>query len=576
MRVLVAIPLLLLASTAGAQTFTRLTDPASPIVADHHLSCGVSFVDLVGDGFLDLFVANGNVSNDNNALYRNLRPGGFVRVVTGPVVNDGGPSIGGTIGDYDNDGFPDLFVPNRNSFGNFLYRGLGDTLFARVSAGPGIDAANSNSASWVDLDRDGALDLYVVNFQANDFLYRASGAPGYGFARVDTTAATPGAEFSIPGAWGDVNGDGWDDLFIGNAGAQNDYLYMNHGGLFFTRTVIPDGLSTLGASWGDYDNDGNLDLVVAHYSGQSCTLYHNGGPPTFTLTPVASPVSTPAGFWVGTAWGDYDNDGALDLFVAYDGAAGALYHNDGPPAYTFTRVTSGPIASDPGSAFGAAWGDYDRDGQLDLFVTDRTGGGNRLYHNGGTANHWLGVRCAGTVSNRSGIGARVRVRATISGSPRWQVREVTAQTGYNSGNLDQHFGLGDAAAADSLIVDWPSGHRDTWANVPVDRFTILTEGTGTVSVPDERPLAPLTLLAPSPNPCRDRTAVEFRLARDTDVRLECFDVRGRRVATALAGRQSAGRHVASLALPEGTGAGLYWLRLTDGETAAVRRLTILK
>ncbi len=472
------------ATMADAQTFTRVTDPSNPVVTDLRMSGGGCWIDLVGDGYLDLFVANGNLTNQPNALYRNDRAGGFIRVVTGPVVTDGGSSIGGTVGDYDNDGLLDLFVTNRNNFGNFLYRGLGDTLFAKVSTGPPVtDIANSNSSSWVDIDRDGDLDLYVVNFQGNDFLYLNGGAPSYGFARVDTTALTVGAEFSIPGAWGDADNDGLPDLFVGNAGAQSDYVYMNQGGLFFTRTVLADGLSTLGASWGDVDNDGDLDLFVAHYQGQKSTLYRNGGAPAFTLTPdAASIASNEFGNWVGSAFGDFDNDGALDLFVARDGGAGALYHNDGPPGYGFTKITTGAIATDFVNAFGAVWGDYDRDGQLDLFVADHLGAGNRLYHNGGTANHWLTVRCRGGASNRAGLGARVRVVATIAGTPRSQMREVAGQTGYNSQNLDQHFGLGDAAVADSLVIEWPSGRRDTWAGIAADAWLVLDEGSGTVAV----------------------------------------------------------------------------------------------
>src|SRR5262249_31978609 len=153
---------------SAAQTFTRVTDPTNPIITDQFQSGGGCWVDLVGDGYLDLFVANGNLTNQPNALYRNMRPGGFVKVVTGNVVTDGGSSIGGTFGDFDHDGRLDLFVTNRNNFGNFLYRGLGDTVFAKVTGVPPVtDIANSNSSSWVDLDGDGVLDLYVVNFQGN-------------------------------------------------------------------------------------------------------------------------------------------------------------------------------------------------------------------------------------------------------------------------------------------------------------------------------------------------------------------------------------------------------------------------
>jgi hypothetical protein len=564
---------------AMGQTFVRVTDPANPIVTDRYQSGGGCFVDLVGDGHLDLFVANGNVSNQPNALYRNTRDGGFVKVVAGPVVTDGGSSIGGTFGDFDHDGLLDLFVTNRNNFGNFLYRGLGDTAFAKVTTGPLVaDIANSNSGSWVDVDNDGNLDLYVVNFQGGDFLYSNGGPTTFAFTRIDTAAVTAGQEFSIPGAWADVNDDGLEDLFIGNAGNQNDYLYVNHGGLFFTRTVIPDAGSTLGASWGDYDNDGAVDLLVVHYQTQRCTLYHNGGPPAFDLTPVASTIATAAGNWVGSAWGDYDNDGNLDSFVAQDnGAPGALYHNDGPPGYGFTRVTTGPIATDAGYAFGAVWGDYDRDGQLDLFVTDRLGSGNRLYHNEGAANHWLTVRCIGTTSNRAGIGAKVRVHASVAGVPGWQYREVTGQTGYNSQNLDQHFGLGDAVVVDSLVIDWPSGHRDAWAGVVPDTLLVLTEGSGVVAVePAATPVsAGLRLEAPLPNPCRGGAMLSFSLPRACRARLEVFDVRGHRVTTALDRVLPVGPQRARVTVPAAAAAGIYFCRLAAGSQATTVRLAVV-
>ncbi len=562
-----------LSTSAHAQNFVRVTDPTNPIVADRRQSGGGFFVDLVGDGYLDLFVANGNLSNEPNALYRNLRQGGFVRVTTGAVVNDGGSSIGGTFGDFDHDGRLDLFVTNRANFGNFLYRGLGDTLFAKTTTGsPVTDIANSNMSSWVDYDRDGNLDLHVVNFSGNDFLYRNSGPPSFTLARIDTTAITSGAEFSIPGAWADVNGDGFDDLFVGNAGGQNDYVYRNQGGGFFTRAVLADGLSTLGGSFGDYDNDGHLDLVVAHYQGQTNTLYHNAGAPSFTLTPVASAVSSAAGSWVGTAWGDYDNDGALDLFVAQDGGSSALFRNGGPPGYALTRILTGPVATDAGNAFGAAWGDYDRDGQLDLFVTDRLANGNRLYHNQGNANHWLTVRCAGTASNRTGIGARVRVDATIGGVTRRQLREVTSQTGYNSGNLDQHFGLGDAAVADSVVIEWPSGRRDTWASMSVDTLVVLTEGTGVIAVEPQGAgvVRRLRLAAPAPNPCDGELTLSFELPRASRARIELFDLSGRQIATVADRWLAAGTHRARVEVPA-VAAGVYFVRVSAGaERATVR------
>lgn len=572
------------AQASSAQTFLRVTDPGNPIANDLAQSGGGSWIDLVGDGYLDLFVANGNVVNQPNALYRNTRAGGFARVVTGPVAVDGGTSIGGTFGDFDNDGLPDLFVTNRNNFGNFLYRGLGDTAFARILTGPpATNIGNSNSSSWVDLDNDGNLDLYVVNFAGNDFLYLNGGAPLHAFSRVDTTLLTTGSEFSIPGAWADYNNDGLEDLFVGNAGTQNDYVYVNHGHLFFTRTTLSDAASTLGASWGDYDNDGNLDLVVAHYQGQKSTLYHNSGSPLFQLVPVdTSIVSNDPGSWVGSSWGDYDNDGSLDLYMANDGGAGALYHNSGPPGYGFTKVTTGPVATDVSNRFGAVWGDYDRDGQLDLFVArggaPGNSGKNLLYHNAGNPNHWLTVRCAGTISSRTALGAKIRVFATISGAPRSQLREVTGQTGYNSQNLDQHFGLGDVAFADSLRVEWPSGIKETWKNVAGDTLLKLTEGSAPVGVGGPPPAlrTGLVLEPAGPNPFRAATELGFALPRAGRARIEILDVSGRRVALPLDRDLAAGRHSVRFDAPRSAPAGIYFCRLTCGGEAATLRLALIR
>jgi hypothetical protein len=572
--------LALLAPAPGAQTFVRITDPANPVVTDAYESGGGFWIDLVGDGRLDLFVANGNLSNQLNTLYRNDRLGGFVRVRTGAVANDGGSSIGGTFGDFDNDGHPDLFVTNRNNFGNFLYRGLGDTLFSKVTTGsPVTDIANSNSSSWVDVDNDGNLDLYVVNFQGNDFLYHNNGAPSFTFTRVDTTGLTTGAEFSIPGAWADYNNDGLEDLFIGNAGNQNNSLFTNHGNLFFTKSLFSDGRSTLGASWGDYDNDGNMDLFQADYLGQKSILYHNSGAPNYTLVPVDTGiVSNDPGSWVGSGWGDYDNDGYLDLYVANDGGHGALYHNNGPPGYGFTKITTGPIGTDVANSFGCAWGDYDRDGQLDLFVANRSNQPNFLYHNQGNSNHWIGVRCTGTASNRSGIGTKVRVFSKLGGSPAHQLREVTGQTGYNSGNLDQHFGLGDAVWVDSVRIEWPSGHRDTWKNLPADSLYFLTEGSAPTGVGgDPRGSAHgLRLEAPRPSPSRGTASLRFSLPKAGRAILEVFDVRGRRVAVALDRTLEAGSHVAGFSAPVNSPGGVYFCRLSFGGEQRVERIVLLR
>ncbi|HLX12166.1 MAG TPA: CRTAC1 family protein [Bacteroidota bacterium] len=477
----IALPVIItcfIATTSLTQTLTRVTDISNPVVTDVYESGGGAWIDVNRDGYLDLFVAHGNLSSQNNTLYINDRNGGFIRITSGAITNDGGSSIGSTWGDYNNDGKIDCFVTNRANFGNFFYQGNGDGTFAKIVTGSIVtDRANSNSSSWVDIDGDGLLDLYVVNFQGNDYFYKNNGAPSYSFTRIDTILPVgDGANFSIPGAWGDMNNDRRPDLFVGNAGNQNDELYINNGNLQFTKVTFGDGRNTLGASWGDYDNDGNLDLIATGYVNEKCILYHNSGPAGYTLTPVAgSSVSADSGNFVGSAWGDFNNDGYLDLFLANDGGPSELFLNDGPPNYTFTEVTTGDPVESVGNSFGAVWVDYDGDGFLDLFVANRANEQNFLYHNGGNGNHWMEFDLTGTASNRSAIGAKVRIKATINGNSFWQLREVPAQTGYNSQTLTLHFGLGDAATVDSIKVEWPSGNDDIFTNAPSNRHLYIAE-----------------------------------------------------------------------------------------------------
>jgi hypothetical protein len=195
---------------------------------------------------------------------------------------------------------------------------------------------------------------------------------------------------------------------------------------------------------------------------------------------------------IGCAWGDYDNDGYLDLFVATAIGTKVLYHNntDG----SFTRIVSGSLVNDLGTSLGCAWADYDNDGFLDLFVANG-GENNALYHNNGNGNAWLEVKCVGTVSNRSAIGAKVRVKATIRGNTFWQMREISGGSGYGSQNeLRAHFGLGNARSIELLRVEWPSGIVQTMTNVAVPkRLTVMEhQEPGASSAPHFMSVSPQT------------------------------------------------------------------------------------
>ncbi len=558
-----------------AQSFIKITDPNNPVVNDQFESGGGSWADFDHDGWLDLFVANGNLNSQNNSLYLNNRWGSFIKIITGAVVNDGGSSIGGTWGDYNRDGALDLFVTNRNSFGNFLYRGSGDSTFVKITTGNIVtDRSNSNSSSWVDIDNDGDLDLFVVNFEANDFLYLNNGPPDYSFTKIDTAAILRDSGSSIPGAWADYDNDRDADLFVGNAGAQNDFLYTNTGNRVFTKTVFPEGRSTLGISWGDYDNDSDLDLFAVNFLDQNNILYRNSGPPDYRLTVIdAGSVSNDGGRSVGSAWGDYDNDGDLDLFVTNNGQRNFLYRNEGPPDYRFTKITSGVVVNEVGASFGCTWADYDRDGDLDLFVANQQNQRNFLYRNEGNNNAWVNLRGVGTISNTTAIGAKVRVKATIHGAPHCQMQEVAAQSGYNSQNLELHFGLGDAAIIDSIFVQWPLGRDDIFVNVNINQHLTITESGGMTSVQTQADFPVDFILHQNyPNPFNPTTKIRYSLPQPQFVTIKVYDLLGQERAILINAAQASGDHEVEFEGARLAGSGIYFYRIQVGSWIQTRKM----
>jgi hypothetical protein len=287
--------------------------------------------------------------------------------------------------------------------------------------------------------------------------------------------------------WVDFDNDGDLDLIITSAASASPCrVFRNDGAGAFTEltnTGLEKATFSTGIAWGDYDNDGLPDVFICRLNSSFSQplpsfLFHNNGNGTFTQI-EQKPFTTDTGYAPSCAWADYDNDGWLDLFVTNFGNGGKnrLYHNnhDG----TFTRVTSGSIANDLGSSAGCAWGDYDRDGFLDLFVANAiVGGGSStdfLYHNDGNTNAWLTIKCVGSRSNRSAIGTKLHLKATIGGESLLQTREINTGHGLAQSALEAHFGLGDATDVENLRIEWPSGTVQEFQNVSAKQHLTITE-----------------------------------------------------------------------------------------------------
>ena len=347
----------------------------------------------------------------------------------------------------------------------------------------------------MDFDNDGFLDLFVVNFTSalDNYLYHNNGNGTFDSLSFGLKAVDNGDSWDA--AAGDFNNDGWIDLFVPQGGAanpQNGLLYSNNqNGNFTLQTasaMFTNKAYSIACAWGDYDNDGFLDLFVTRiYEGYN-SLYHNNGDGTFTLVTNAAPTLD-AGNSTGCTWADYDNDGWLDVFVANVGpfdpntlastAPGTnfLYHNnrDG----TFSKIISGSLVNDLGFSIGAAWADYDNDGFPDLFVSNgwvTKSENNFLYHNNRNTNNWINFKLVGTVSNRSAIGAKVRVKATIGGKTFWQMREISGGSGHGCQNdLRANFGLGGGTNVDVVRIEWPSGIVQEIYDVATKQFLTLYE-----------------------------------------------------------------------------------------------------
>ena len=523
---------------------------------------GVAWADMDGDGDPDLYVSN-SVSADK--LFSN-DPGGFGDA-TAPPLGATGYGRGAAWADMDNDGDPDLYLAQTSGGANALYRNDGGGVFTDVTASsPGLGSTSYTSdAAWGDYDGDGYVDLFFANIFAADKLFKNNGDGTFS----DVTVFPLGdSGWNRSAEWVDYDGDGDLDIYLITNAANR--LYRNNGNGTFTEMYglpLGDSGDGYGAAWGDYDNDGDLDCYLVNNGANK--LLRNDGAGAFTDVTVAPLNDAAAGR--GAAWADYDDDGNLDLYLANNGA-NHLYRNAGGGVFS---ETTDPLLGDASESNGVGWADYDGDGYLDLYLANNAA--NRLFHNDNAmGNHWLQIDLVGTTSNRLGIGAKVRV---VAGG-RAQMRQVGGDAGYLSYSQPRvAFGLGVESVVDTLQVVWPSGIVMQQFAVAADQVLEITESA--TDVAGEAAPARVALLPNHPNPFNPRTELRFSLTDPAAVRLEVFDLGGRRVRTLVDGAlYGAGTHgVTWLGRDDGGRAlasGIYFARLSADGRVETRKLTLLK
>jgi hypothetical protein len=499
---------------------------------------GVALFDYDGDGRLDVFLVNGTTlegfpkgQEPTHHLYRNRGDGTFEDTTARAGVGASGWGQGACTGDFDNDGHEDLYVTYYGQ--NRLYRNNGDGTFANVTARAGLLDKRTRwgtGCAFLDYDRDGKLDLLAANYIDLDLAtaptpdsglcrYKgvkvACGPPGLRGGknvlfhnRGDGTFEDVSDESGITKASGtyglgvstlDFDDDGWVDAYVANDSNPSALYRNNHDGTF-TDIAVASGCAYsqdgkpqagMGVAIGDYDHSGTMDIFKTNFAGDTSTLYANSGQGFCDDRTFAAGIGVNTR-WLGwaTAFVDFGNDGWLDLFLAnghvYPEVAQlkteaayaqrkVVYVNRGKGRFEDVTEQLGAPATTPRPARGAAFGDIDDDGDVDIVVSNVNAPPDLFRTDTDAGRHWLLVKLTGTTSNRSAIGARVG--ATAGGLTQWQ--EVRGGGSYISqGDLRAHFGLGAASKVDRLWVRWPNGLEEEWRDVAADQIFILREGTG--------------------------------------------------------------------------------------------------
>lgn len=583
---LYGILLVFLSNNIFSQTFTNVAQQIgiqSTYYDDYYVpGGGAGFADYDSDGDVDLLVAG----RTHFIVYRNNN-GAFADVTAQSGINFNGDCLKSVVwGDYNNDGFRDVYLTSWYT-GSRLYKNNGNGTFTDVTASSGVSINfnfQTTTAAWGDINRDGFIDLYIGNYgniegagDEPNFLFKNNGNGT--FSDITSSSGTRDSSLKKPLAIViyDYNMDGWQDIYIAMDKYQRSTMFKNLGNGTFLDATYETGtmcfFDAMGIAVGDYNHDGLLDLHVSNGPPGNATFRYNGNG-TFSNVAVQTNTTINKECW-GNSFIDYDNDGWCDLYVTASAGIDMcdVLYKNNRNS-TFSNTGFSIGIRDSTYSYGVAKGDFNNDGYPDIMTTMSRDSVAHFYKNSGGSNNWIKLKCVGVESNKDAIGTVV---TSYAGGVMNRQVILGGSSFLSSDDIELVFGIGTSFQADSIIINWPSGNIDRSYNIQKNGRYTAVEGNGVIGITPIGSEIPkvFSLHQNYPNPFNPNTKIRFEVPFSSFVSIKVFDMTGRVVETLVNQNMSAGIYETDFRSRD-ISSGVYFYRIESGSFTETKKMTLIK